>query len=448
MSRFMEKKILAVLLDSYERSRLFREGDSARRIQFRPMEREEFAELAEQSDARREFLDTAEELAAEGLIEYDWVRYEEGNLIDRIFLRTEEAAVRQSYLRIGRVRKQAQLDLLESQVQTALFRIEAAFQKIEGKGDEKITAWLRAVLEEIRCKRRIPRLFFKGEKDPESEKMAEEKNNRLLQFLELLAGNEDELLERVVSTRLYGKYFERELRSKVLSVLRRIEEDGYAEELNGEELLGRYGIVRWPEILEFTGPVVAMLDGGDGSLRKIDYRDEVYGAYINSDTVRHLTGVRLNGVSRILTIEKGRWLRLIAEEAEKSKIQVFHWSDIDLGGFRIFVRLRDEIFSSLRPYKMDLETLEKYGDRCMPIDDQNYLDTLAGLEAKPEYEVFYEVIRKMCSSLYSGPGKGNEFSKILQVWHNIYAYAYIMHLKRTIYACCYRSCSNREGKLE
>ena len=338
-------------------------------------------------------------LAAEGLIEYDWVRYEEGNLIDRIFLRTEEAAVRQSYLRIGRVRKQAQLDVLESQVQAALFRIEAAFQKIERKGDEKITAWLRAALEE-----------------------------RLLQFLELLAGNEDELLERVVSTRLYGdsKYFERELRSKVLSVLRRIEEDGYAEELNGEELLGRYGIVRWPEILEFTGPVVAMLDGGDGSLRKIDYRDEVYGAYINSDTVRHLTGVRLNGVSRILTIEnkanyisyingmmaadelviyhggcyspiKGRWLRLIAEEAEKGKIQVFHWSDIDLGGFRIFVRLRDEIFSSLRPYKMDLETLEKYGDRCMPIDDQNYLDTLAGLEAKPEYEVFYEVIRKMSS---------------------------------------------------
>ena len=344
-------------------------------------------------------------LAAEGLIEYDWVRYEEGNLIDRIFLRTEEAAVRQSYLRIGRVRKQAQLDVLESQVQAALFRIEAAFQKIERKGDEKITAWLRAALEEIRCKRRIPRLFFKGEKDPESEKTAEEKNNRLLQFLELLAGNEDELLERVVSTRLYGdsKYFERVLRSKVLSVLRRIEEDGYAEELNEEELLGRYGIVRWPEILEFTGPVVAMLDGGDGSLRKIDYRDEVYGAYINSDTVRHLTGVRLNGVSRILTIEnkanyisyingmmaadelviyhggcyspiKGRWLRLIAEEAEKGKIQVFHWSDIDLGGFRIFVRLRD----------------------CMPIDDQNYLDTLAGLEAKPEYEVFYEVIRKMC----------------------------------------------------
>ena len=133
MSRFMEKKILAVLLDSYERSRLFREGDSARRIQFRPMEREEFAELAEQSDARREFLDTAEELAAEGLIEYDWVRYEEGNLIDRIFLRTEDAAVRQSYLRIGRVRKQAQLDVLESQVQAALFRIEV-FQRRKGSG--------------------------------------------------------------------------------------------------------------------------------------------------------------------------------------------------------------------------------------------------------------------------------------------------------------------------
>ena len=101
MSRFMEKKILTVLLDSYERSRLFREGGSARRIQFRPMEREDFAELAEKSDARREFLDTAEELAAEGLIEYDWVRYEEGNLIDRIFLRTEEAAVRLRWKRFG-----------------------------------------------------------------------------------------------------------------------------------------------------------------------------------------------------------------------------------------------------------------------------------------------------------------------------------------------------------
>ena len=89
--------------------------------------------------------------------------------------------------------------------------------------------------------------------------------------------------------------------------------------------------------------------------------------------------------------------RLFREGDSASRIQVFHWSDIDLGGFRIFVRLRDEIFGSLRPYKMDLETLEKYGDRCMSIDDQNYLDTLAGLETKPEYEVFYEVIRKMCS---------------------------------------------------
>jgi hypothetical protein len=299
-------------------------------------------------------------------------------------------------------------------------------------------------MDEIREKKKIPRFFFDGGENFQED---ERKNQDLLCFLKeicfidteelcilhssasepdasslIVTHAREEELERVLSTRLFGdsKYFERELRSKVLSILRYLAKQDGREFEEDEQLLEERGVVKWPEILEFRGALRADMDDG----RAIDYSDHIYGAYINGTAVKHIRKVRLDGISRIISIEnkanytwyiathqaqeelvlfhggffspaKGLLFRLIAEEAERQQIRVHHWSDIDLGGFRIFLRLKRELFSEAKPIYMDVETLRKYRDRCMPLTKGSYRDKLIHCLADPEYGMFKETISFM-----------------------------------------------------
>jgi hypothetical protein len=297
--------------------------------------------------------------------------------------------------------------------------------------------------DEIREKKRIPRFFFDG---GESFRADQKRNRELLRFLAgicyfdgntpLISASEtntqahvvtqarEEELERVLSTRLFGdsKYFERELRAKVLSILRHLAKQGGREFEEDEQLLEERGIAKWPEILEFRGPLKVHMDDG----RAPDFTDHIYGAYINGNAVKHVQRVQLDGISGIVSIEnkanytwyitthqneeelvlyhggffspaKGRFFRLIAEAAESRPIRVHHWSDIDVGGFRIFLRLKKEIFPQAEPMKMDVETLIKYRNRCMPLEKGAYRDTLTHCLSDPAYGMFKEVISVMLS---------------------------------------------------
>lgn len=156
----------------------------------------------------------------------------------------------------------------------------------------------------------------------------------------------------------------------------------------------------------------------------IDYSSQRYGAYINGTAVRHVCNVLLTGVSNIISIEnkanyvwylenqkqqdelvlyhggyfspaKGRWFRMIAKAAEKSSCKISHWSDIDLGGFRIFQILKNEIFPKAEPFRMDLETLKKYKERCLPLGGEKYREKLEKCLSDSEYLCFREVISYM-----------------------------------------------------
>ncbi|MBQ1312473.1 MAG: hypothetical protein IIY55_11550 [Blautia sp.] len=420
----VEKRILEELIGRYERSRLFREGVSSQRILLHVSKCEWLQRCMENADENREFLETIDQLQKEGLLDFSWVRYETGNLVDKIWLITEEKALKESYRRAGRIPKAGTLEELQNQVSEIR---QAAEQRDPGD-----TCGIAAFLEEMQSileeKRKIPRFFFQAGETPSQQKSITEKNGRLLRFLLEICGSADEQMERVISSRLYGdsKYFEHELRAKVISILRYISAKQGRETENDEMLLAEYGIVKWPEILEFCGKICLILD--DGS--RIDCSACRYGAYLNSETLRHIREIEaapelfMPG-ARVLTIEnkanytwylasekkenelvlyhggflspvRKRWFEILKESLRKRETApaFLHWSDIDLGGFRIFHMLCT-VFDKAVPFRMDRETLMKYADRCIPIEKEAYLKELGTLLCDEEYRVFHETIAYM-----------------------------------------------------
>ena len=83
------------------------------------------------------------------------------------------------------------------------------------------------------------------------------------------------------------------------------------------------------------------------------------------------------------------------EAVSKRQISFVHWSDIDLGGFRLYQRLKKEIFPYVRPWKMDLETLKENKERGMPITSEAYQKALADLLKDESYSVFADTIQYM-----------------------------------------------------
>ena len=411
----MKKRILDELLDRYERSRAFREGASARRIQADVSSCRTFSGCFEDGDAKREFLSELEELREEGLVDYSWVRFEKGNLVDKIYLQTDPSKLQEAYRIAGRISGEEKIHTLERQLHEALEQIPG---DVRDTGD--IPLFLRSEIETIRDTKKIPRFFFDGDAVRERDV---ERNGKLLLFLSEISRADEpgEMLERVMSTRLFGdsKYFEHEIKTKALSILRHLKKCSGGEALMDDQLLAERGIFRWPEILEFRGRLLAEMD--DGSI--VDYSGQLYGAYINGTAVRHVKRVSLKGISRIISIEnkanyvwylenrkqeeelvlyhggffspaKGQWFRMIAEAAGSS-CRIDHWSDIDLGGFRIFQILKRDIFPKAEPFRMDVETLEEYKERCLTLGGERYRGQLEKCLDDPEYACFRDVISYM-----------------------------------------------------
>ena len=41
-----------------------------------------------------------------------------------------------------------------------------------------------------------------------------------------------------------------------------------------------------------------------------------------------------------------------------TKVEFYHWSDLDYGGIRIFQFMKQNVFKRVKPYKMDQETYD------------------------------------------------------------------------------------------
>lgn len=397
--------LLGRLLKKYENSKAFVSGVFSKRIMIDTKNEQELQEYMERPDEKRLFLSVLESLKREKLIDYSWVKYEEGNLVDKIWLISEEEAVRKCYLRLRRIPKKDLADNLKVQIQ--LYSRELC-------KESAIFKFLQEMCSELDESRRIPKFFTEDGR----------LNEDILKCLVFMEKNEDELMERLMSSRLYddSKHFERNVKVKVLSILRYVRKKENEDALEDDELLREKGIVRWPEIMEFTGKISVIL--ADGAL--IEYGSHRYGAYINSDTVKQVREVTAEGIRRVIFIEnkanyiwyvshqktedtlvvfhggcyspvKGQWLQKIYSGTKKQDCKVIycHWSDIDVGGFHIFHRLKKSIIPELEPYKMDEITLETFKDQAMKIQSSAYRNTLKKMEQEEDYKEFWGVIRKM-----------------------------------------------------
>ncbi|MGN1381678.1 MAG: Wadjet anti-phage system protein JetD domain-containing protein [Eubacterium sp.] len=417
-----QKEILNILLDKYESSKAFRTGETTRRIMVHLSKVKPLKKAYENVDTKGLFHDALHNLKERGLLDFSWEKYEEGNLVDEIWLNPDPSKLRESCRIAGRVPLADFLHDLLSEIDALLNRFPDS-SALSGSAD--LLHFLQGQKESIQEKMRLPRYFFPDDM---------QKNRDLLRFLQEMIENDGEEMERVVSTRLYGdsKYYERELKSKILSILRSIAKDNGDEETDDADLLLERGISRWPEVMEFRGPVIIRLkeetEAGhsDGAAETIDFSAQRYGAYINSETVRAAVSAGTGQISRVLTIEnkavyvwylqthhdpqemivyhggcyspmKGRWIRMLAETVRRSSpdAEFFHWSDIDAGGFRIFTRLKKNLIPELKPLGMDLKTLQQFELRAAEIETEHYRGLLRNMLEKSEYNIFRECIQYM-----------------------------------------------------
>lgn len=400
----LKERMLNDLLDKYEKSTVYKSGyqGNKRRIMIGPREIEEHYWIRDNADRNREFIDILKELEAQKLVFFTWARFERDNLVNEFWLNTNPEAVEKTYQLIGRIPQKKKAEMLEEKIGALLPEIQA----------DDIRSFLQDQILWLRENEKPSRFFFHAEFD---------KNDAILKLLAAVSQNTEEETERILSQRLFhdSKYFEKELKSRLLVILRYIDDYDDTGKEYDENLLRERGIVRYPEIMEFCGPISFLMDDGG----EIDSSDEKYGAYVNSMTIRHSKElfVRKN-IQRVLTIEnKANYMDYILKEKKEDELVLFHGGfyspikgrffrmirealpdanyvhsgDIDLGGFRMFCRLKREAFPALVPFQMDIKTLVQYQKRAAYITDENYIHALQELLLQPEYEAFHSVIRFM-----------------------------------------------------
>jgi hypothetical protein len=433
------KLILERLLDKYEKSKAFTDETSKRRILIK-LGSNEFPEYdIEKPIVRETFNSVIMELSSRELVGFEWLKHEDGNIIDRIWLIVPNA--NKAYGEISRKPKRSILDnVLERAEKAARFigtdiTEDHADGPVSGSvyesGDRTASdcvsasgdlsdryniAWAKNFLNDVisSIKDRASTAGLLPENEEQSLAVI-----RAIEELCKMYGTE--CLERVFSLRCYGdsKYFEKLVRGRLVGILKKycVGTDESAE-MTDDDILSQVGIQQSPEYVEFRGGISIRLDGN-----RIDFSSFPYGACINADTVRRLEVESMGTVKRILFIEnkanyldfsasnnetdlmivylggfyspvKGIFIKKVYEKASAQDVRFCHWSDIDLGGFLIFRRLKTDIIAELEPYLMDRAALESMREHAVSFDDK-YAAKLEKLLAEDDLQVFRDVILYM-----------------------------------------------------
>lgn len=388
------RNIVNQLLDSYENSANF-DGDTRRKVYLK----KSFKRPSGDSADYEEFLSELIVLRGKGIVDFDW--QVKGHVVDRIWLMPEN--VQSAYDIVCRENKHA-----------ALERVRKAVQKTENcVCDGWIKVYLDRVLDDI-SKNRISGLWSA---DPQL-------INDVLKALELIYSlNGARISMRAASVKLYAnsKRFE-DIKNYIVSIAKKYEPvlaEADENDISEREVLSQLGIFKMSEIFEFCGGLKAFYIDGE-----VDYSPIKYGACITSDNLSEIIRVELSGIGRIMFIEnktnyteyclnsrrkdelvvyhgglyspaKGEFFRLISKALNDE--QVFYWGDIDMGGFNMFCRLKENIFPALLPYNMDRQSFNQYKGKGLPRNPL-YLEKIAKLKGNERYALFSDVIELILES--------------------------------------------------
>lgn len=397
-----KKLLLDRLLDRYEKSRSYSQQTiSNRRIMVKLLQGDFPEYNVEKTDVRETINSVIQECASRELVEYSWLKHEKGNIIEKVWLRLD--SLEKAYSDISRTPKGDIVGDILAMV-------------IKAQNEVKLD-WINKYLRDLRA-----RLELKRSARPFLPDDVSYARSVFIVLKSIDKIGQEECLERVFSQKCFGdsKFFEKTVKKKVAGIIRKYlgHDSPDMEYLTDDEVLCSVGIVKAPELFDFCGNLTVNVRN-----QTFDFSPFIYGVTINSKTAAEMEIIDLVSVKRILFIEnkanyldylnnkkkpdelivyhggfyspvKGNFFRKLYQAGVNAGVEFYHWSDIDLGGFNIFVRLRENIIPQLRPYLMDEEAFTLKVHRGMSFDGR-YALLLEELLKKPEYKIFHPVIKLM-----------------------------------------------------
>lgn len=396
-----KKLLLTRLIDKYEKSRSYTDNTAGTRRILLKLLQDDFPEYDLEKPEVRETINSAiQEYAEKELVDFNWLKHEKGNIIEKVWLRLD--SLERVYSEAGRTPKGDIVDKILSMVHQAQSEISSE--------------WIKTYLSDLRNG-----IEQKRSAQPYLPDDAQYANTLFTALKAIDAIGREECLERVFSQRAFGdsKVFEKTVRKKTAGIIRKyLNQPSLMENLTDDEALCAVGIVKAPELFDFCGNLIVKMQN-----KALDFSPLIYGATINSKTASEMEITGLGPVKRILFIEnkanyldylnrkkesdelvvyhggfyspvRGSFFRKLYQAGKREGTEFFHWSDIDLGGFHMFIRLRDSIIPELQPYFMDEAAFVSIRHKGMGFDNQ-YASLLEGLLEKAEYKIFHPVIQMM-----------------------------------------------------
>lgn len=439
----LARHVLSELLDKYENSEAFRKGEPTQariQLKFTDSVVPGYASGRLDPDDRAALHSALLRLAGQGLIELKWVRFEQGNILERVYLQWERINTGYEYLcRTSQREKLAEF--------TA--GLEQWLGKLSGEGmphaDQPqqslsgdmlksrlpeawrcIEPWIHDVLAFVRERGRIPSSLI-----PEDE----ETRGLLLRALDGLVQMAGRSMPvRIFSKQVLGnsKVFEKQVQSHVMRLVRRYWYVGHPLEVDAPEddatLLREIGIESGHEDITFCGPIRFRYIGSDSlhqgtpTTRGIDAGIFPHGLAIDASDV-HRIQITEAPISRILTIEnKANYRAYVRQNRQPDELVVYlggfaspaqrtfisllrsfvdgtvmfhHWGDLDYGGILILQNLRNSCWPEAVPWRMGPELLDQYIDYVEPIDDDTYRFKLERLLESNVYEWAHPLIKRI-----------------------------------------------------
>ncbi|WP_026961450.1 Wadjet anti-phage system protein JetD domain-containing protein [Alicyclobacillus herbarius] len=402
------ERVVAELLHRYESSKAFALGQpTARRVQLRIEERFVPGYLSGLADPDLIHAFHADLVGLErtGVLELKWVKHEEGNLLERVYL--QWSGIERAYAWLGRRPLRDELADIATELEAWRPRLRTSW----------LQQWLDDVLVHLREQGRFPTSLLPVEAD------------RRQLLLAALAGwvdkGDEEMTLRLFSKRYLrdSKAFERQVQERFLAVVRRywppaqrLLEVGVGD----AELLAELGISTSHDDVAFAGPLGLRLDG-----HEVDVSSFPYGLALGTESLRKFHVVSAP-IQRVITIEnKANYRYYVRQDRARDELVVYlagfaspavrrllqavrecfltrrqplprlqHWGDLDYGGILILQHLRESVWPEAISWRMEPVWLDKLREYVAPFDAR-YRDKLARLLEDERYVAEWPLVRKL-----------------------------------------------------
>jgi hypothetical protein len=185
-----------------------------------------------------------------------------------------------------------------------------------------------------------------------------------------------------------SKLFENVYQKRIVTILKNYSplvtdemKDAFTLDETGinDTILAEHGILTYSQTLQLKGGIIYNVGAGD-----IDTSKFKYGTIINAQSISNAKLISLKNVKHIVTIEnqanyenmvydeqklyifthgflspKERGFLSQIEQMAGDEVTYEHWSDLDYGGIRIYLFMKNKVFHKVKPLNMDISNYEK-----------------------------------------------------------------------------------------